>query len=331
MSTYKEVFGKYVRSVSSDPPAAAGSGEIWYNTSSNTFKTVALVFAWSSGGALPGTAPETVATGPQTSALMIGSETGLPLGVVLEYDGSSWTSGGPLSSARYGGGASGTQTSGLYFTGRTPSFSTATESYNGSAWTNVNAVNTAGFIVNGFGTQGAAVLTGGRPGAPGVASTRTEDWDGTNWTNGSAMAQARAAGGTAGTQTAGMVVGGSADSSTYYASTQEYNGSSWASVPGTISPGRRVQRGQVGSQTSALAFGGYNGSPPSQNAYVTNESYDGTTWTTAPSMANKRSSHGGAGASSSDGLAIGGYNGGSQITATEEFTGGDLVQTVSTS
>lgn len=39
MSEYKEIFGKYVRSVSSDPSAAVGKGEIWYNTSSNTFKT----------------------------------------------------------------------------------------------------------------------------------------------------------------------------------------------------------------------------------------------------------------------------------------------------
>ena len=52
MTTYKEVFGKYVRSVSSDPPTSAGEGEIWYNTSSNTFKTVGFNFAWSSGGAL---------------------------------------------------------------------------------------------------------------------------------------------------------------------------------------------------------------------------------------------------------------------------------------
>jgi len=44
MTTYKEVFGKYVRSVSSDPPAALGTGEIWYNTSSNVFKTVGFHF-----------------------------------------------------------------------------------------------------------------------------------------------------------------------------------------------------------------------------------------------------------------------------------------------
>ena len=329
MTTYKEVFGKYVRSVSSDPPAAAGTGEIWYNTSSNTFKTVGLVSAWSSGGALPGTAPETVATGQQTAALMIGSEVGLPSGVVLEYNGSSWTSGGSLNTARYGGGASGTQTAALYFVGNP--FSGATESYNGSSWTNVNSANNNGFMVGGFGTQGAAVLAGGRPGGPGTASNRTEDWDGSNWTNGNTMTNARSNSGTAGTQTAGMIVGGSADSYNYYASTLEYNGSSWTSVPGTISPARRVQRGQVGTQTSALAFGGYSGSGGGSNAYNLNESYDGTSWTTAPTMANARSSHGGTGASNADGLAVGGYNGGGQITATEEFTIGFTVQTVSTS
>ena len=135
------------------------------------------------------------------------------------------------------------------------------------------------------------------------------------------MALARAAGGTAGTQTAGMIVGGSSDSFTYFNNTEHYNGSSWTSVPGTLSLARRNQRGQVGSQTSSLAFGGYNGSPSTQNAYVTSEMYDGTTWSVTPSMANKRSSHGGTGASSSDGLAVGGYNGSSQQTNTEEFTG----------
>ena len=332
MTTYKEVFGKYVRSVSSDPPAALGEGEIWYNTSSNTFKTVGQVSAWSSGGALPATAPETVCTGQQTAALSIGAEVPSS-GITQEYNGSSWTTGGPLSSARYGGGASGTQTSALYFTGTTysGSFTTATESYNGSSWTNANAVNNQGFMVGGFGTQGAAVLAGGRPGGPGTANNRTEDWDGSNWTNGNTMPNARSNSGTAGTQTAGMIVGGSADSYNYYASTLEYNGSSWTSVPGTISPARRVQRGQVGSQTSALAFGGYSGSGGGANAYNLNESYDGTSWTTAPTMANKRSSHGGTGASNADGLAVGGYNGGSQITATEEFTIGFTVQTVSTS
>jgi hypothetical protein len=34
MSTYKEIFGKQIKNLSSDPPAAISEGQIWYNTSS---------------------------------------------------------------------------------------------------------------------------------------------------------------------------------------------------------------------------------------------------------------------------------------------------------
>ena len=39
MTTYKEIFGKQIKNLSSDPPAAISEGQIWYNTSSNAFKT----------------------------------------------------------------------------------------------------------------------------------------------------------------------------------------------------------------------------------------------------------------------------------------------------
>ena len=72
MTTYKEIFGKYVRSVSSDPPAALGTGEIWYNTSSNTFKTVGFNFAWSSGGNLNTGRVGNAGFGTQTAAVSAG-------------------------------------------------------------------------------------------------------------------------------------------------------------------------------------------------------------------------------------------------------------------
>ena len=52
MSTYKALIGKYVKSYSSDPSASYADGEIWYNTSSNTFKIGLQVGAWASGGNL---------------------------------------------------------------------------------------------------------------------------------------------------------------------------------------------------------------------------------------------------------------------------------------
>jgi hypothetical protein len=39
MTTYKEIFGKYVKNYSSDPTADA-EGQVWYNTTSGTFKSV---------------------------------------------------------------------------------------------------------------------------------------------------------------------------------------------------------------------------------------------------------------------------------------------------
>jgi hypothetical protein len=41
MATYREIHGKAIESRSSDPSAtAATEGQIWYNTTSNTFKVV---------------------------------------------------------------------------------------------------------------------------------------------------------------------------------------------------------------------------------------------------------------------------------------------------
>tara|TARA_Y100000034_G_scaffold5188_1_gene5937 strand:+ start:831 stop:998 length:168 start_codon:yes stop_codon:yes gene_type:complete len=41
MATYKEIYGQEIKSLSSDPSAtAATEGQIWYNTTSRTFKVV---------------------------------------------------------------------------------------------------------------------------------------------------------------------------------------------------------------------------------------------------------------------------------------------------
>jgi len=39
MSTFKEIQGRNIKSVSSDP-ASAGAGDIWYNSTSTTLKGV---------------------------------------------------------------------------------------------------------------------------------------------------------------------------------------------------------------------------------------------------------------------------------------------------
>ena len=39
MATYKEIFGKQVKFLSSDPDNE-GEGQVWYNSTSDTFKNV---------------------------------------------------------------------------------------------------------------------------------------------------------------------------------------------------------------------------------------------------------------------------------------------------
>ena len=96
MTTYKEISGKYVRSVSSDPPTALGTGEIWYNTSSNVFKQLVKYFLGLVVQTYLGVRWNTSGAGTQTAGLVFGGSTGPSLGTFLnttfEYNGSSWTS-----------------------------------------------------------------------------------------------------------------------------------------------------------------------------------------------------------------------------------------------
>ena len=46
MATYREIHGKPIKSLSTDPSAETDAGQIWYNTVSNTFKSIINLEAW---------------------------------------------------------------------------------------------------------------------------------------------------------------------------------------------------------------------------------------------------------------------------------------------
>jgi hypothetical protein len=99
----------------------------------------------------------------------------------------------------------------------------------------------------------------------------------------------------------------------YTGATEEYNGTTWATSPGSLNTARRLLGG-AGTQTAALAFGG--DIPPSTGA---TEEYDGTSWTTSPaSLTTARIALAGAGTQTSA-LAFGGNP--PVTAATEEWTG----------
>ena len=50
MTTYKALKGKKIKFLASDPPGAAGEGQVWYN--GGDFKTTSRLLAWGAGGNL---------------------------------------------------------------------------------------------------------------------------------------------------------------------------------------------------------------------------------------------------------------------------------------
>jgi hypothetical protein len=98
--------------------------------------------------------------------------------------------------------------------------------------------------------------------------------------------------------------------------TEEYNGSSWTTSPGSMNEARMASATNTGGlQTAALVYGG---NPP---ANASTELYDGTSWVTQPSMATARGQTGGGGTSTSAIVYGGSPPGSGGRDLTEEFTG----------
>ena len=49
MTTYRKIHGRSIQAVTTDPSESVAEGQVWYNTTSDTFKTVLVNEAWSSG------------------------------------------------------------------------------------------------------------------------------------------------------------------------------------------------------------------------------------------------------------------------------------------
>ena len=288
MTTYKQIFGKPVKYLSTDPTDTGAEGQIWYNSTSGTFKSVLVTEAWSSGSSYLEARPIAAGTGTQTAALGTGDTFPSPAAdsqKTFEYNGYNWTTGGSTGTARQDiqANMSGSQTAAI-ITGGRPSASpapfgiTATEEYDGSTWTAGGAYPAEMRGLNMFGIQTNAVAAGGNSANPSIATNVNNEYDGSTWTAGNNNSTARFQGAVAGIQTAGILFGGFTPSPPGgVAETEEYNGSAWT-TGGSLGTAVR-KHGGGGTQTNTISFGGLVPTPAKTTA---TEKYDGTSWSTSP-------------------------------------------------
>jgi hypothetical protein len=138
MTDYINIKGQNIEVVASDPSNPT-SGQIWYNSTSQTLKGQGFAAgSWASATSM-GTARRGLGgCGTQTAGLAFAGDTmpDVKTNITEEYNGSSWTGSGTMATSRYYIGAAGTQTAGLGFGGylypNSPPVSAATEEYDGS-------------------------------------------------------------------------------------------------------------------------------------------------------------------------------------------------------
>jgi len=297
------------------PPASASTEE--FTSSTNTITAA----AWSSSGNLPAVIAANQGGGTQTAGISISGQVTAPgnasTTATNEYDGSAWTAGGSLAAgaSSYSGYSSqkGTQTSMLFWGGYgNPGGARNTvSSYNGSSWTAQSVFPSTILYGGGAGTQTAALAVGQSGGS---GATKTFESDGSyNWTSGGDLSTGRLANATCGPQTAAITAGGLAPAPAATNATEEYNGSSWTAGGNLLTAAQNKQQCFGADSSDMLIATKRSGTPGA-------EGYDGTVWSTRPSMGTPRNDGGGCGSVGNSGLVMGGNVPGF-TAATEEFTG----------
>ena len=302
MADYKGIQGYSVQTLASDPsPTASVTGQLWYNSTSGTYKiSVAGAGAWSAGGSLnEGRAEISYARNATlTTGLLFGGDDPAVnyIKSTEKFDGTTWTEVNDLNNARAGAGGLGTQTAAMCLSGNAQPGPTSNfcETFDGTSWSEGNQLN-----VKRQGTFGAGTTTAGLA-ATGTSTADTELYDGTCWTSVNDVNTTRAAGGSCGLQTTALIFTGTPGPGKY---TELWNGSSW-SVQNEVNAGRAQIDAGFGVPTSAMCAGG---NTPGDSRMSACETYDGTSWAEVGDLA-VATRMGGGGGTTASGFVAGGHN-----------------------
>ena len=271
--------------------------------------------AWTETGDLNTGRYGMAASGTYTAMIASGGQTNPPpsqVNNVETWNGSSWTEVAEVSTRVFLAGA-GTSTSQLVFGGSDPGGPgvTTTESWDGSSWTTVNSLATARQMLGGDGASNtSAIAFGGSGDGYEPDKNETEEWSFIGLDPSTTPAA----------DYANAIVG----DFYYNSSTGQFKNINAGGAPiGTWASGGNLNRDVIyvggtvggGSNSSALAFGGYETS-----ARAFTESYDGTSWTEVNDLNTARYGLGGRGTTTAA-LGFGGTPGSGRAGETEKWDG----------
>jgi len=101
MTTYRKIHGRSIQAVTTDPTESVAEGQIWYNTTSDTFKSVVALESFTSSSPLNTARYFMAGAGSQTAALSFGGDASPPYtNASEEYNGSGWTNTSSMNTVR---------------------------------------------------------------------------------------------------------------------------------------------------------------------------------------------------------------------------------------
>jgi len=227
----------------------------------------------------------------------------------------TWSSGAPLPTGYNGISGFGTSTGAIMAGSPAPTGF----SYDGTSWTTTPSLNDSGSSRYYPGSLGIVQNAGMILGAEGSNQPSSETWNGSAWTQGNALTTGRDFMGGCGTTTAGLITGGVFPTTTPVANTETYDGTSWSETTNfpTVMMG-----GQLGgTQTAAINATGAN-NPGTSTMELPSYDWDGTSWSSGPSINTGRHMGGGDSPSASLMLIYGGLTPPATYRAQTEFYDG---------
>ena len=211
MTTYKDIRGTHITTVTTDPPAPV-NGQMWYNSTTRVMKgfTSSPAGTWSTAANMNTARHSGIMSAGANAEAALGFGGGPPpaptaVAITESWNGSTWTEVADLNSKRASGGGAGNYTSAIAAGG--DQYSGTSESRNGSSWTNITSSPNTGHTQQGAGSDNEdAILFGGSPYA---VNNNSDYWNGSSWTELANLNTARQAGAGSGkAYTAALAIGG---------------------------------------------------------------------------------------------------------------------------